>query len=148
MPRKSSSTSTEREEIRKVLDRFCEGLRTRNLDLWRDLFVENTRHLSFRNAGGETWVPNFRHTDDWFDLLALEDFPVEQYFYKPTIHVRGPVAVVWSSYELFREQELSHGGIDCFTFVKIRGKWRIFSILSTQEPKLPPAAKKRRAKKA
>ncbi len=121
-------------EILEVLGLFVEGLRTRNTEIWRKLFIKEGAHYAFRKKEDGAWVPNYRKPDECLSILAVEERDLDQLFHNPKIFVRGPIATVWSAYELFRGGERSHSGIDAITLLKIGGAWRIFSYVSTHEP--------------
>ena len=81
-----------------------------------------------------SWVPNYRKPDEWLSILAVEERNLDQLFHNPQIFIRGPIATVWSVYELLRGGKRSHSGIDAITLLNIDGAWRIFTYVSTHEP--------------
>jgi len=121
-------------EILEVLNLFVKGLHNKDTEIWKKLFIREGAHYAFRKKDDQTWVPNYRKPDEWLSILAVETRDLDQVFHNPQIFVRGPIATVWSAYELFRGGERSHSGIDCMTMLKIGGAWRIFACVSTQEP--------------
>lgn len=55
--------------------------------------------------------------------------------YRPEVRVQGPIAVVWYPYDLYIDGKWSHCGIDVFTLLKQRGKWRIATMAwSAEQP--------------
>jgi len=121
-------------EILEVLDLFVKGLHDKDTEIWKSLFIKEGAHYAFRKKDDGAWVPNYRKPDEWLSILAVETRDLDQVFHNPQIFVRGPIALVWSPYELFRGGGRSHSGIDCMTMLKIGGAWRIFACVSTQEP--------------
>jgi Putative lumazine-binding len=134
MAARGATFATERDAVLNVLERFVEGLRTRDGQIWRDLFVEKAASFAYRRDAGGKWVPNFRKNEDWLPILAVEERSLDQTFGRPIIHIRGPIAMIWAPYELIRDGKRAHGGIDCFSLIKVKDAWKIFSIVSTQEP--------------
>ena len=51
----------------------------------------------------------------------------------PTVHVHGPIAVVWTQYDFHVDGKFSHCGIDAFTVVRLAEGWRIVNIAYTTE---------------
>jgi hypothetical protein len=47
------------------------------------------------------------------------------------VHVRGGLAIVWTSYELWRDGKTSHCGVDVFEMVKEQGTWKIGNAMWT-----------------
>jgi hypothetical protein len=60
--------------------------------------------------------------------------------FNPTTLVNGWIAIVWMPYDLYRDGQWSHCGIDTFTLMKVNGAWRAGSLLYTIEQ--PPACAK------
>lgn len=131
---KTSDSDNEHTKILKLLDRFIEGLRTKNPDIWQDIFLEEGSHFAFRKTDAGDWIPNYRKPEEWLSILAIEERELDQNFWNPVIHIRGPIASVWSPYELFRDDKSSHCGIDSISLLKIKGEWKIFSFVATHEP--------------
>ncbi|HXV73170.1 MAG TPA: hypothetical protein VD713_00410 [Sphingomonadales bacterium] len=134
MADRSASFRTEQDAVLNVLDRFVEGLRSRDGKIWRELFIEKAASFVYRRDAEGHWVPNFRKNEDWLPILAVEERSLDQVFGQPIVYIRGPIAMIWAPYELSRDGQLAHGGIDCFLLIKDGGQWKIFSIVSTQEP--------------
>jgi len=53
--------------------------------------------------------------------------------YAPTVLVRGPMAVVWAPYDLLREGERVHCGVDAFFLARDGEVWKVAEIMWTQE---------------
>jgi hypothetical protein len=60
--------------------------------------------------------------------------------FNPVVHVAGPLAVVWLPYDLYRNGEWVHCGIDSFTLVKSGPEWKIVNLTWTMEQ--PPACER------
>jgi hypothetical protein len=57
--------------------------------------------------------------------------------FAPTVHVSGPLAMVWLPYDFYVNGKWSHCGVDAFTLLKSDGRWRIASLVWSVEQ--PPA---------
>ena len=133
-PEPRPTPDPERDAVLAVLDWFLVGLRTKNFEIWDDLFMKEGAHYAFRKNEEGKWIPNFRKPEDWLAILAVEEQALDQSYWSPTVFIRGPIAVVWTPYEIFRDHQPVHCGIDSITLLKIKGEWKIFSYVSTQEP--------------
>jgi len=60
--------------------------------------------------------------------------------FNPTARVSEWIALVWMPYDLYRAGAWSHCGVDTFTLMKVKGAWKIASLLYTIEQ--PPACSK------
>jgi len=54
-----------------------------------------------------------------------------------TVHVSGPLAVVWLPYDLYLDGTWSHCGVDTFTLVRVADGWKIAALAWSIEQ--PPA---------
>lgn len=57
--------------------------------------------------------------------------------FHPTVHVSGPLAVVWMPYDFYRDGKWSHCGVDAFTLLRTANGWRIATLSWSVEQ--PPA---------
>lgn len=60
--------------------------------------------------------------------------------WSPEVRVNGGVAMVWYPYDLYRDGQWSHCGVDIFTLVRHQGRWRIAAMAWSAEQ--PPACRK------
>jgi len=72
----------------------------------------------------------------------LSDFPASmvsnrskllERMWEPTVHVHGPIAVVWTAYDFHVDGKFSHCGVDAFTLARAPSGWRIVNIAYTVE---------------
>ncbi len=59
-------------------------------------------------------------------------------YWDPVVLVRGPIAVVWTPYEFWRDGKTTHCGIDVFELVQQEGRWLIGNMMWTVEPDACP----------
>ena len=59
--------------------------------------------------------------------------------FDPTARVGEWIALVWMPYDLYRAGAWSHCGVDTFTLLKVKGAWKVASLLYTIEQ--PPACR-------
>jgi hypothetical protein len=64
---------------------------------------------------------------------ALKDTYVER-MWEPTVHVHGPIAVLWTPYDIHRNGQFMHCGVDAFTLIRDATGWKIATITYTAEP--------------
>lgn len=67
-------------------------------------------------------------------LAAMRDTYVER-MWEPTVLIHGPIAVVWAPYDIHRNGQFVHCGVDAFTLVRSpTAGWQIASTAYTAEP--------------
>lgn len=60
--------------------------------------------------------------------------------FRPEVRVNGPIAMVWYPYDLYRDGQWSHCGVDVFTLIRTDGRWRIATMSWSAEQ--PPTCEK------
>ena len=66
-------------------------------------------------------------------LSAMRDTYIER-IWEPTVLIHGPIAVVWAQYDLHRNRQFVHCGVDAFTLIRTSAGWRIATTTYTAEP--------------
>jgi hypothetical protein len=66
-------------------------------------------------------------------LATMRDTYVER-MWDPTVLVHGPMAVVWAPYDIHRNREFMHCGVDSFTLFRTPSGWKIATVTYTAEP--------------
>ena len=66
-------------------------------------------------------------------LATMTDTYVER-MWDPTVLVRGPLAVVWAPYDIHRNGQFVHCGVDAFTLMRTPTGWKIATVSYTAEP--------------
>src|SRR5689334_14397396 len=66
-------------------------------------------------------------------LAGMHDTYIER-MWEPTVLVHGPMAVVWAPYDIHRNREFMHCGVDSFTLFRTAAGWRIATVTYTAEP--------------
>jgi hypothetical protein len=66
-------------------------------------------------------------------LAAMRDTFVER-MWQPTVMVHGPIAVLWAPYDIHRNGQFVHCGVDAFTLVRAPTGWKIATVTYTAEP--------------
>ena len=133
----ASAEQNEQAAILAVVDQAFAAVRSGNPDDWRAIQLAEGTTLSVRpRESGRPGELEMRianneafgaaSTDDGHDYL-------ERWTGKPTVLIRGPIAVVWGEYEFRIDGEFSHCGVDSIDFVKVDGNWKIANFMWTVE---------------
>lgn len=69
-------------------------------------------------------------------LLALANLPkttkIEERLLTYKVQIDADLATVWTPYQFFVNDKLSHCGANAFTLVKVADKWQIVAIIDTR----------------
>ena len=76
-----------------------------------------------------------RGTADAFaqQMATMKDTYIER-MWEPTVLLHGPLAVVWAPYDIHRNREFVHCGVDTFTLMRSPTGWKIATVAYTAEP--------------
>jgi hypothetical protein len=80
-----------------------------------DLIIGRTTHKTYLEKLGDT-------KDDFRETMN-----------SPMVHIHGRIAVVWTSYDFFRNEKFSHTGVDAFSLIKTKAGWKIAGTIYTVE---------------
>ena len=95
-----------------------------------DGFMYSVRLDESGDDGGSAFLNSFAN---FIDGLENGDRRLVETMYKPTVLIRGPIAMVWAAYDFYIDQEFSHCGIDIFTLIKSGGSWKLAGAVYTIE---------------
>ncbi len=71
---------------------------------------------------------------DWIAAVPKEDHAIRELYWEPVVQIRGPLASVWTPYEVFVDGATFQCGIDLFTLIDTADGWRITELTYTAEP--------------
>lgn len=74
-----------------------------------------------------------RTRDEFAQRIGTSKNRLVERIWKPTVLIRGRIAVVWADYDLHAGGKFSHCGIDAFFLLKTDEGWKISSVEYTAE---------------
>jgi hypothetical protein len=117
-----------------TMDRYMTAISTKDYATLRALDMPNSMTWSARRGAGGALVVGARPTTYWSDPANDKGRMLQERYWKPTVLLRGPIAVVWAPYEFKIDGKTSHCGVDMFDFVKVDAAWRVANAMWTVEP--------------
>ena len=85
-------------------------------------------------AQGDTFAISRRGNEGWIRQLAtMRDTFVER-MWEPVVQVHGPIATLWAPYDIHRNRQFVHCGVDAFTLIRTTAGWKIATVVYTAEP--------------
>jgi hypothetical protein len=85
-----------------------------------------------REDGG--WEVRARSNMEWVAPNMASTQTFRERYWRPTVMIRGAMALVWAPYEFQIDGQTSHCGVDVFSFAKIDGVWKVSNSMWTVEP--------------
>jgi len=122
----SSGGRADRQAILDLSQRFFDAMERRDVELASRSVVPEGTFVNVRPVDGARSIRSFSNAQ-WLEELAdpASEQVREWFTGTPLVLIEGDVAVLWGEYALEVDGEMSHTGIDVFTFVRTDDGWRI-----------------------
>ena len=69
--------------------------------------------------------------DQFAESLGSRTTPIIERMWDPEVRIDGPLATLWTAYDLYRGDEFSHCGTDTFQLVKTTDGWKVVVLSFT-----------------
>lgn len=124
----------EHTEIRIVVDRLFEAMRTGDSASVRSVFLKENSFTSIsKNSSDSVIVRSEGNADGFIKAVGTPHKEAwNEKIYNVTINTDGPMAVVWAPYRFFLGETFSHCGVNVFILVKAATGWKIKEITDTR----------------
>jgi len=127
-----ASTQTTEEEVLAVVSDLFEGMRTGNGDLLKSLFHADALMTGTGMRDGSYQV-TMNPPDGWIgSISSYTGGEIDERFYDPKVEVSGPLASVWTEYDLYVRGEFRHCGVDAFHLALTDAGWKIVHLADTR----------------
>ena len=78
--------------------------------------------------------------DGWIESISSSTGgEIDERIYDPEVLVSGPLASVWTEYDLYVDGEFRHCGVDAFHLALTDEGWKIVHVADTRVPDGCPA---------
>jgi hypothetical protein len=135
----SPSAQSGEEEVLAVVTQLFDGMRTQDADLLRSLFHPDALMTSTGMRDGSYQV-TMEPPDGWIESVSsYTGGEIDERIYDPEVEVSGPLASVWTEYDLYLNGEFRHCGVDAFHLALTDDGWKIVHIADTRVPEGCPA---------
>jgi len=129
----SNPPSAEHAAVVQVVQLFFDALHARDGDSLRRICQPGAQFTSGR-ASADGYALRQRSVEsDIASFADLKETWLER-MWKPTVHITGRIAMVWTRYDFHRSGKFSHNGTDCFTLLKTDAGWKIVCGAYSVEP--------------
>ena len=128
------NTPLEKKYILETVNKFLEVLETGDINIAKDILVDKGSNFSVREEG-ESFVIKFTQYKTLIDSLPKTKGKYKEIITDPEFLIHRNIAVVWARYKFYIDGKFSHCGVDSFSLIRDKGKWKIASIIYTVEKK-------------
>ncbi len=120
------------EEVVAVVARLFEGMRTRDAELLKSLFHPDALMTGTGIRDGSYQV-SMNPPEGWIEsVTSFTSGVIDERIYDPIVEVSGPLASVWTEYDLFVNDEFRHCGVDAFHLALTDDGWKIVHVADTR----------------
>lgn len=130
---RASSTSHEVTAVLDVVQTFFDTMESRDEEAARAILDPEGSFVSVRQQDGRQVVRR-SSLSQYLDSLTDGEVTRLERMWEPQVLIRGPIAIVWTQYDFYRDGEFSHCGVDAFQLVKGERGWIINGGTYTVEP--------------
>lgn len=137
----SPGTGTgEEERVVEAVQQLFDIMATNDADAARRLLMPDGRFFAvLPGPEGDGQARAISH-EEFITMLGTARERWLERMWEPEVRVRGPIAMVWTPYDFYRDGAFSHCGVNAVTLIREEGGWRISGITYTVEPEgCPPS---------
>ena len=127
-----ATTAADSTAVVAAAQRLFDAMATRDTAAARALLLPGSQFIALRSNGQAT-APRQQADSAFVRSLASGSQRLLERMWSPTVHVRGPLAVVWAPYDFHIDGKFSHCGVDTFSLVRTAAGWQVSGIAYTVE---------------
>ena len=121
------------ENIKKTINLFFEGMKTNDTAVIRNSLDSSCFLYSIaQNKNGQTVLQQEAIADFLQQVISLKGKKLDERLTSFDIKIDGAMAIAWTPYNFFFNDQLSHCGVNVFTLIKRSDIWKIMGITDTR----------------
>jgi hypothetical protein len=119
--------SEEKIIINKV-QQFFDVLESRDTTMARNVLLTDGQFYSISESDSNINIKKTTHLN-FIKKLTSSNEPIREIMQNPVVLIHKQVAIVWTKYKFYKNEQISHSGIDAFSLLKTSEGWRIAGII-------------------
>ena len=129
----SSSLYSQNEEVKDVIVTFFKVFHAKDSSIIKSVCAENMILQSIAESSKGSQIKNQNPQDFYRSIATIPSTMLfEERVLDYSIQVDGTMAHVWTPYEFYVNNKLSHKGVNAFTLFKDNGIWKIVYLIDTR----------------
>jgi hypothetical protein len=129
----SSATYSQNEEVKQVVVTFFKGFHAKDSITIKSVCADKMILQSISESSKGTQLKNDSAQDFFRSIATIPNTILfEEKLLDYSIQVDGSMAHVWTPYEFYLNNKLSHKGVNAFTLFKDNGLWKIVYLIDTR----------------
>ncbi|MCK5033234.1 MAG: nuclear transport factor 2 family protein [Calditrichia bacterium] len=121
-------SQSEEKTIIETVQQFFNALESRDTTLARNVLLYDGQFFSVRESNSNINIKKTTHSN-FIKKLNSSNEPIRETMHDPVVLIHKQVAIVWTKYEFYKNEEYSHNGVDAFSLLKTSDGWRIAGII-------------------
>lgn len=129
----TSNAQQDNEAIKKTINLFFDGMKNNDTSLIRNSLDSSCFLYSImQNKNGNTILKQEAIVDFLQQIISLKGMKLDERLSSFDIKIDGPMAIGWTPYNFFFNDQFSHCGVNVFTLIKRGEIWKIMGITDTR----------------
>ncbi len=121
------------DNIKKTINLFFDGMKTNDTSLIRSSLDSSCFLYSImQNKTGQTVLQQEVIDDFLQQVISLKGKKLDERLTSFDIKIDGAMAIAWTPYNFFFNDQFSHCGVNVFTLIKRSDVWKIMGITDTR----------------
>jgi len=126
-------SNAQKEEVQKTIESFFEGFHAKDTVKMKSMCSEKLILQSISESLKGTKLSQETAQKFYTSIATIpSDIKFEERILNYNIQVDGTMAHVWTPYEFYVNEKLSHSGVNAFTLFKENEKWKIIHLIDTR----------------
>ncbi len=125
--------SAQESDIKKTITTFFEGMHTADTLKIKSVCNDTMVLQSIPETDGEDSLTTDTAEEFYKSIATIPShIKIEERLLRYDIQIDGAMAHVWTPYEFYINDKLSHSGVNSFTLFRDNGTWKIIYIIDTR----------------
>ena len=130
---RATGSAADREAVLAVVNKLFDAMRAKDTAAARSVFAPNAVLVTAAAAPDGTPRLQEGQIDAFVASLARPGVPLlDERLYDTEVRVDGNLAAVWTGYDFFLGDRLSHCGVDSFVLARHADGWKILHLSDTR----------------
>jgi hypothetical protein len=127
----SQAAASPEEEVRGVVRRLFDGMRSADSAMVRSTFAPGVRFASV-NVRKSPAAVEYEQPDGWLAAIARSGKRWDERVYEVRVQMDDGMAQVWAPYAFYVDGKLRHCGVDAMELLRDAGGWKITQLSDTR----------------
>ncbi|MFV2008191.1 MAG: nuclear transport factor 2 family protein [Longimicrobiales bacterium] len=135
LPGQTVGQQSAEEEVIAVVEAVFEGMASGDTEALRAIMLPESQLLAMGATG-----PRWRTGASFAEGFERREEPVIERMWNPQVSIEGPIASLWTPYDVYIGDRWSHCGTDSFQLALTEDGWKVAFISYTVQQ--PPACER------